>query len=210
MSVVGIANWGPLVIGTDVDDQLLDTLKTWMPTYLRRFHDERDLAFNPAKPRTYANTFEEHEFLDHQLPAIVSMTAALRATVGGMNVPYQGVWQSDVAIIVRGKRPAATRYLAAMYGGVVQRCLLQQAKGAGGVLNEVRLTSARYEQVADVTGESRWLLAAVSQFAISSDEIVQPWAGPDQPDADVYVDEATVVEVDLDVLGSQLVIGGTQ
>lgn len=74
------------------------------------------------------------------------------------------------------------------------------------MLNDLHLTSARYEQVADVTGDSRWLLAAVSQFAAFSDEIVQPWAGPDQPDADVYLDEATVVEIDLDVLGSQFTI----
>jgi hypothetical protein len=205
--VVGIANWGPLVIGTDVDDSLLATLRKWMPTYLRHYHDERDLAFNPARPRTYANTFEGAEFLDHQLPAIVCTTASLQATRGGPNVPYQGAWQSLVACVVRGKQPAATRYLAAMYGGTVARVLLQ--KGAdGGALNDLHLTSARYEQVVDATGQGRWLLAAVHQLAVFSDEVVQPWGGPDQPDADTYLDEATVVEVDLDVLGSQVTIGG--
>jgi hypothetical protein len=206
--VIGIADWGPLTIGTDVDDQMLGTLKTWMPTYLRRYHDERALAFNPAKPRTYANTFEGAEFLDHQLPAIVCTTAGLQATIGGPNRAYQGAWQSLVACVVRGKTPAATRYLAAMYGGCVMRCILQQ-RGAQGVLDDLKLVSARYEQVADATGQSRWLLAAVCQFSVFTDEIVQPWPGPDIPDADVYLDEATVVEVDIDVLGSQLVIGGS-
>jgi hypothetical protein len=203
---IGIANFGPLAIGTDVDDALLATLKTWMPTYLRQFHDERDLAFHPAKPRTYANTFEGAEFLDHQLPAIVCTTASLTATRGGPNIPYQGAWQSLVAVVVRGKQPAATRYLAAMYGGSVARCLLQKGGGAGGVCNDLHLVSARYEQVADATGQGRWLLAAVHQLAVFTDEIVQPWCGPDVPDADVYLDEATVVEIDLDVLGSQMTI----
>lgn len=204
--ITGIASWGPLVIGTDVDDQLLATLKEWMPTYLRQYHDERALAFNPARPRTYANTFEGAEFLDHQLPAIVCTTANLQATIGGPNVPYTGAWQSIVACVVRGKTPAATRYLAAMYGGCVMRCVLQQRGDEDGPLDDIKLTSARYEQVADATGQSRWLLAAVCQFSVYTDQIVQPWPGPDVPDADVYLDEATVTEVDIDVLGSQLTI----
>jgi hypothetical protein len=205
-ATIGIASWGPLAIGTDVDDALLATLKKWMPTYLRQFHDERALAFNPARPRTYANTFEGHEFLDHQLPAIVCTTASLQATRGGPNVPYQGAWQSLVACVVRGKQPAATRYLAAMYGGTVARCLLQKGGGSGAALNDLHLTSARYEQVADATGQGRWLLAAVHQLAVFTDEIVQPWGGPDVPDADTYLDEATVVEVDIEVLGETVTI----
>jgi hypothetical protein len=204
VSTIAIANWGPLAIGTDVDDAVLATLKTWMPTYLRHFHDERDLAFMPARPRTYANTFEGQEFLDHQLPAIVCTTASLQATRGGPNVPYQGAWQSLVAVVVRGKQPAATRYLAAMYGGTVWRAVLQKARG--GVLADVHLTSARYEQVPDATGQGRWLLAAVAQLAVFTDEIVQPWAGPETPDADTYLDEASVVEVDITVLGEKLTI----
>ena len=203
---IGIANWGPLVIGTDIDDAVLATLRTWMPTYLRQDRLERDLSFNPALPRTYANTFEGHEFLDRQLPAIVCTTAALAVTQGGSNIPVGGMWTSLVACVVRGKRPAATRYLAALYGGTVARVMLHKARG--GVLNDMRLSSARYEQVPDVTGQSRWLLAAVHQFSVFTDEIVQPFAGPDVPDAETYVDEATVVEVDIEVLGEALTITG--
>ena len=100
---IGIANWGPLVIGTDIDDAVLATLRTWMPTYLRDQELERDLSFNPALPRTYANTFEGHEFLDRQLPAIVCTTAALAVTQGGSNIPVGGMWTSLVACVVRGK-----------------------------------------------------------------------------------------------------------
>ena len=152
-----------------------------MPTYLRQYHDERALAFNPARPRTYANTFEGAEFLDHQLPAIVCTTANLQATVGGPGMPYQGSWQSLVACVVRGRQPAATRYLAALYGGCVERCVLQKAKGAGGVVDDMKWTSARYEQVADGTGQARWLLAAVCVLSIYTDQIIQPWTGLNDP-----------------------------
>jgi hypothetical protein len=73
-------------------------------------------------------------------------------------------------------------------------------------VDDLHLTSARYEQVPDATGQGRWLLAAVHQLAVFTDEIVQAWAGPDVPDADTYLDEASVVEIDITVLGEQLTI----
>jgi hypothetical protein len=203
MSVVGIANWGPLVVGTDVDDEIIATLRKWVPTYLAQLRIERNLSFNLARIRTYANTFEGQEFLDHQLPAIVATTANLTAAQGGPNTPHQGTWQSLVACVVRGRSPAATRYLCALYGGTVARVLTQQS---GSVQQGVRYPSMRYEPVVDGTGNSRWLLAAVNEFDVYSDEILQPWGGPDKPDADVYVDEATVVDVEITVNGELIAI----
>ena len=200
---IGIASWGPLVVATDVDDAVIAQLRTWMPTYLRQAGSERNLTFNLARPRTYANTFQGQEFLDHQLPAIVCTTASLQAARGGPDVPYKGTWQSLVACVVRGKSPAATRWLAAVYGGTIARLLMQQQ----GVADGVRYISARPEVVADATGQSRWLLASVNTFSVISDEILQPWGGPDVPDADSYVNEATVVEVDIEVLGADVQIG---
>ena len=203
MSVIGIRAPTPLVIATDVDDQLLATLKTWSPTYLRLFYQDRQLAFKPAKPRTYANTFEGFEFLDHQLPAIVATTAQMTSTIGGGNRTYEGIWTSLVASVVRGKRPAATRYLAAMYEGVVREMVLEKA--GGGPIDGLRFQRMYNEVVPDATGQGRYILAAVSQFQVSTDVVVQSYGGPDIPDADEYVDEATVVEVDIDVLGSPVV-----
>jgi len=65
----------------------------------------------------------------------------------------------------------------------------------------------RYEQVADVTQAGRYLLASVSSFNVYTDKIVEANAGPDIPDADVYLDEATITEVDIEVDGVS--IGGT-
>ena len=50
----------------------------------------------------------------------------------------------------------------------------------------------------------RYLLAATSVLQVFTDMAVQPYAGPETPDATTYIDEATVVEVDIKVLGSQM------
>lgn len=198
MSVtVGVADWGPLVIATDLDDATMAQLRKWMPTYLRRVVSERSLPFNLALPRTYGNTFAGQEFLDHQLPAVVAVAARGSSMRGGPNKAYEGIWTLEVATIVRGKRPPATRFLAALYEGVTRRIMVQQAGGTP--LDHVVPTAMRYEQVPDGTKQGRWLLAGVSVFEVRTDKIVAPSAGPDIPDADVYLDEATVVEVDIEV-----------
>ena len=118
MSVIGIRAPTPLVISTDIDDQLLATLKTWAATYLRLYMQDRQLAFTPALPRTYANTFEGFEFLDHQLPALVATTAQMTSTIGGGNRTYEAATRPhSYGVAWRYKRPAATRYLAATIGG---------------------------------------------------------------------------------------------
>jgi hypothetical protein len=206
VSVIGIARWGPLIIGTDVDDAMISSLKTWMPTYLKHFHDERGLPFVPARPRTYANTFADQEFLDHQLPAIIVVTATTIATRGGPNKAYEGTWRCDIATIVRGKRPPATRFLASLYEGVVRQAVLNQARTTD-VLQDVHYTGMRYEQVSDASGSGRYLLAGVSSFNVYTDKIVEANAGPDIPDADEYLNEATITEVDIEV--DAVNIGGT-
>lgn len=204
-TTVGIAEWGPLVIATDLDDRALDLCRTWMPTYLRHFHDERSLSFNLALPRSYGDTFAGQEFLDHQLPAVVAVAARGTSMRGGQAHAYEGVWSLEVATVVRGKRPAATRYLAAVYEGITRQLIVQQAGISP--LDHVSPVGMRFEQVPDGTKDARWLLAGVSVFEVRTDKIVAPTSGPNIPDADEYLDEATVVEVDMDVLGSPIVIG---
>jgi len=73
----------PLVIATDVDQALLDTLQMWMPTYLRLVAGDRQLGYELPAPNTYANTLETDEWMDHQLPAVVVTTAKAEAAGRG-------------------------------------------------------------------------------------------------------------------------------
>jgi len=198
-AVVGIADWGPLVISTDIDDATVELLRTWMPTYLRQFGQERALTFNLALPRFYGNTFVGQEFLDRQLPAVVVVAARGAAMRGGQSQAYEGIWSLEVATIVRGKRPPATRFLASAYEGITRRLIVQQA--GGDPMNHVSPTGMRFEQVPDGTEDGRYLLAGISVFEVRTDKVVAPTAGPNVPDADEYLDEATVVEVDIEVEG---------
>ena len=199
-ATVGIAKWGPLVIGPDIDSAILTALHDWAPTYLKQIRVERDLSFQPAIPRQYTNTFAGQEFLDRKLPCCVVITAQCVATRGGANRGYEATWAVRLATVLRAKNPTSTRFMAGLYEGVFRRLVTQKARG--GPINDLHYTGMRYEEVPDATGDGRYTLAAISLFDVFTDQIVQPFAGPDIPDADEYLDEATVTEVDIDVLGA--------
>jgi len=199
---IGIANWGPLVCGPDIDQLVLSTMKTWAPTYLNRLRIERNLSFQPSTPRVYANTFAGQEFLDHRLPAVIVMTAQLAAAEGGTDRMYQGTWAVRMATVLRAKNPPSTRFLAGLYEGIFRRLALQKVRGAP--IDSLHYQGMRYEEVPDATGAGRYSLAAISLFQAYTDQIVQPLPGPDQPDAETYLDEATITEVDIEVLGEQM------
>jgi hypothetical protein len=40
---VAYADFGPLVVESDIDDSIIATLKDYFPTYLRRLREERGL-----------------------------------------------------------------------------------------------------------------------------------------------------------------------
>jgi hypothetical protein len=200
----GLADWGPLVIGSDVDNAILGALKTWAPTYLTQIRTERGLTFQPAIPRVYANTFAGQEFFDHQLPAVICMTAQLAVTRGGSDRTYEGTWASRLATVIRAKSPPATRFMAGLYEGVFRRLVTQKARG--NPINDLHYLGYVYEEVPDATGQGRYCLAAVSRFEVYSDQVVQPYGGPNIPDATQYLGGANVTEIDLDVLGETVVV----
>lgn len=203
-ATVGIANWGPLVIGPDIDNAILTALRDWAPTYLTQIRKERGLSFQPATPRRYVNTFAGQEFLDQKLPACVCITAQATATRGGANRAYEATWAVRLATVLRAKNPPSTRYMAGLYEGVFRRLVTQKARG--GPINDLHYQGLRYEEVPDASGNGRYTLAAISLFEAYTDQIVLPYAGPDTPDADEYLDEATVTEVDIEVLGQTITI----
>ena len=201
-SGIGLADWGPLVCGIDVDQAILQAVYDWAPTYLKHFVSERSLPHGMATPRQYTTTFAGQEFTDHKLPAVIAITAQCTATRGGSNRTYEATWMSRLATVLRAKNPPSTRIMASYYEGVFRRLVTQKARG--GVLNDLHWVRAHYEEVPDATGAGRYTLAAISTFEIYTDQAVQPYAGPDVQDATTYLAEATVTEVDIEVLGSQL------
>lgn len=199
MPTYGIADWGPLVIATDVDEAVLAALQKWLPTYLIELGTERALGYILPKPNSYANTLDLDELMDHQLPAVVVTTANTTKTVGGSNFIYQAVWTVTVSVIVRGRRPPESRKTAALFEGAIRRAFLHKCRQTAGPLNDPHWIGTRVAPVADSTGKGRYLAAGIGTYNVSTDAAAKGFGGPDVPNADGYVPPATVTDVSVSV-----------
>lgn len=181
-------DFGPLIVETDIDAAVVGQMRLWMPTHLSKIANERGMDrgyLQRPKPKDYANTLDEDEFKDHDFPAIIVTTAATTGdpTTDG-NGFYYAAWQVVVSAITKGRDPAETRGLAALYGGAVKRIMLAQ-QDLGGIAAELKWVRGNVAPVADPTDTAgRYLAAAINQFTVFVDQVVQEGVGPMSPDPD--------------------------
>lgn len=217
-----VAEWGTLVVETDIDRLVLTQLRTWLPDYLTQAEKERGLPHNLLArpvPGSFQNTLEDDSFPDGQLPAILVTTAKLDGEVS-KGVDEEGLdrwavgFRVHTSVVVRGRTGPETREVAAVFGGLVRRILLHKQLVIHEPNPELLLVDAEVWlapgggvlPVEDTTKADRWLAAGSSEFVVFVDEAVSgigpvlpseqnPYPDPDPGDPDgVYDPLATVRE----------------
>lgn len=175
------ADMGPMLVETDIDDAAIVVLKRWMPQYLTQVESERDLPIRTlARPvaQSFANTIDEDEFLDHQLPAIIVTTGRTDGAPEILNDDmYAADWRCVVTSIVRGRNPKETRWLASLFGGTVRRIMVHNQE-LNGVANGVRWTGSEPAAIEDGRDEGRYLAGLINNFIVTTDSVVKADAGP--------------------------------
>ena len=209
-----VADFGPIILETDVDEAVYGTLRKWIPTYLTKIELERSFP-NKTFPRppkqSYTNTIEEDEFTDTMLPAVIVTTAAIEARPAKDGDGfYNGGYLCIVSGIVRGPTPPETRRNASILGACIRRVLLQQGD-LDGFASETRWESSRIRRINQSSQAGRYLAASSQTFTVYVDKVLNeqngPWevdpvyppADPDDPDTtyDLPVQvSAVTVEVD--------------
>jgi hypothetical protein len=181
------ADFGPLIINTDIDNAVIDHVKLWLPTYLAQIERERGQSigrYNRPKDRSYDSVLTDDEFPDHVLPAILVTSADTQgdpAKDGDGN--YYAAWNVNVSCVVRGRRPRETREIAAIFEGAVRRIMVRQDIPVDG---EVRWTGSSVRSVNDKSGKGRYLAAGLGAFVFYVDKVVQEGNGPGYPDNGPY------------------------
>lgn len=206
---VRAADFGPIVINTDVDQAVIGMLSLWLPTYLRQMQRERSgiAPFDLPTDESYANTLDDDEFPDHIMPAVI-VTSANTEEVPDPDGDgfYTAAWNVVVSSIVKGRTPAETRALAALFEGSVRRVMVQADPTWDG---QVRWVASNTAAVADPTGAGRYLAAGMGTYLVYVDKAVQAGVGPagepyvvDPTTPDEPIEELiTVGSVSTDVTG---------
>jgi hypothetical protein len=181
-----VADWGEIVVETDVDRSLILRLVMWMPTYLTHTETARNLTPHLlARPNleSYQNALEDDTFPDGRLPALVVATARTDTEPEPLTTAtddaYSAFWRTSVSAVVRGRTPPETRELAALYGGCVRAILVQKQADIG----SVRWTGSSVLPFPDASGQGRFLAAAMNTFTVFVDETL---TGDGPISADIY------------------------
>jgi hypothetical protein len=180
---VTYAEYGPLLLSTDLDQAATDVLKTWMPTYLMRFEEERHLAIGSLprpQRRSYQTVLDDDEFPDQTLPGIfVTSSGTTTVPVKDADGNYYGAWTLNISAVARGQTPSHARVLSSYYEGCIRRIMLHQCLPFD---SEVRLAAVpMIGRVTDRSGRNRHLNAAVNRFTVYVDHVVQAGVGPTIP-----------------------------
>ena len=179
------ADFGTAIASVDVDDWVLSTIKTWLPTYLAHVESAKGLDYSIGVPTSYANVIQDDEWPDHSLPAILVATVKTDGTPqirpdGGYTVG----WLAAVSAVVRGQNAAMTRELAS-YTELAVRMALVQHQTLGGNARATRwVNGGQARPVSDPTGKGRFLGEGASSFEIWTDGTVFQDRGPTEPEPD--------------------------
>jgi hypothetical protein len=199
--------FGPIIHAVQVDDAVTAHLRKWLPTHLSQVERDtgRSVGFL-ARPVLWTSVYDEGQFADKRLPALLVITGGTDAVERHGDGSYSALWDVLISSVVRGRNDADVRLVASLYGAAVVRCMLQHASlggFAGGVAWRGHMPLV---PLSDTVDRGRHLLVAQSRWFVQTDDVVSDRDGPvdpePQPDPQTpYPDGPTVEEVDVQVDG---------
>jgi hypothetical protein len=178
------ADFGPLILETDVDNAAITTLNRWMTTELITIERERNYAPHLLARPAYTGSFiDDDELLDHRLPAIMVQTDGIQGTpqkFGGGD--YSVVYPMTVKVVTRGRTQLETRQVASLYGGAVRRAIVHNPD-LGEFASFCRWVDSAIAPVADASDQGRYLASHSNVFHVGVDQVIRENAGPSVPNS---------------------------
>lgn len=197
--------FGRIVIASDVETALVDTLQAWLPTYLAEL--ERRTGRDPgAVPmvKSWRRSNRFYRFPQDQLPAAIVISPG---TTGQPERRGAGTidawWRIGIAIVCSANTPEATNELAKLYAAAVRTAVLQQPSLAGDPADPHPF-AAKVLFVGEVTDDvpAEYLevgCTAQVEFDVLVEGIADTTAGPAAPTVDTPDDWPTVTSQHVDI-----------
>jgi hypothetical protein len=172
-----------MVVGTQVEEAVIETLKTWMPTYMKEL--ERQLGRQQGKIapiKTYTTRNEFTSFPNDILPlCVVASPGLAEAPTKTGDGDYNGWFAIGVGFAAVAATIEDAAFLSKGYAAA-GRAILLHRQGLGGVAQKVEWMDESYDDL--VTEDDRSVRAAYNVFRVLVYDIVREYAGPAQPDVD--------------------------
>lgn len=201
----GTAVFGPIITGGDVEQWVLDTLRTWLSTYLAEVERQHGYSGHDlARPRGWAIGPTPDKWPEDQLPAVYVASRGVPAPPlkDGYH-GYRGRWLVEPGVVVSARTQAETHTLAMLYGAAIRAVVIQRPSLGGNA------------EAADWLGESyddldyddtRSLYGVRQLFSVEVVDVTLGDAGPTAPEVPFTPDDTLpwppwqeVQTVDVDV-----------
>jgi hypothetical protein len=175
------AVFGPIPNLVDIWDGVVETLRTWLPTYLRERERLADRPYGSLPSirswRIFAQELDA--FPADQLPLCVVVAPGLSETpTNGGGGRMAAELELDIAIVVASRSVAETLRLAGEYGAAARTVLLQH-RSLGGRVSGLRILSELYNGLG--AEDQRTMAAVELGVAVRIDRLANADAGPAEP-----------------------------
>ena len=139
---------GPIVLFSDIEVAVRDTLQAWVPFYLAEIDEQADPPRprgTTGAPRAYDVAHEDSQRWLEATPP--SLLVVCRGTVDapqrhGKDAAYGAWWQVNIAVTAGGATEAGTRDLAGRHAGAIYAVITQQPD-MGGLCEDARWMGAQ-------------------------------------------------------------------
>lgn len=172
--------FGPIFVADTVENAVIDTISTWLATYLQEIEVQRGMTRGSVPLiRSYATRNEWATYPEDQLPVCIVVSTGLAdpPDVDGEG-RYHGWWAVGVGVLAGASESKATEMLAKLYGAAIRAILLQRPS-LGGIASGIEWEDESYDDVP--VDQDRTLAATLLLFRVWIDDIVTRGAGPAEP-----------------------------
>lgn len=192
----------PIFVPAYLEEQTVKCLQIWFPTYIRYVSAKFGAAALDVPPPANYTTRNSFDALPGELiPKCVVISPGLADTPmadGGGS--YRATWQLGVGVATAQQDEELASLHTDIYGASVRAIVLQQlAKyvGMDSPVMGVAWVGETYEDL-PIPGQIQQYRAAAVYFFVEIADVVNRWAGPDQPDSEPYgYGQAHLVDVTL-------------
>lgn len=196
--------FGNIVLSSDIERSIINTLIKWYPTYLREIERQYGLKVDTIDtPLNYSNRNSFDANPGEQLPKVVVIAPGLAGvpTKNGRG-QYRATWQVGVGIAVAARDEVICNMLVKSYGAAT-RALILQCVGKDVRSNESSLPLSNVTWVGEtyddlpIPNEINLFKSAGILFNIDLDDVVTSRLGPVQPSNPGPVGQVASIVIDI-------------
>ena len=171
----------PIFAAHSLELAVMQTLRDWMPTYLREIELQQSLPEGQIPPpKTYTTRNEFTTFPEDQMPICVVISPGLSGepyTEG--NGTISGWWSLGIGVLASAATEEDTNFLSKVYAAAVRAIMVQQSS-LGGMCSSIEWVDESYDDIpTDV--QERTIRAAQWIGRALIDNVVNRSAGPEVP-----------------------------